>query len=198
MLAFAPSPSVELGGGAIASGRSSAAGEGSAAARPPECRARYSRSRRGAERRRRSTRVLSSTIPHLSAHALQPGKVLHPAGTFLRTCSFSFHLDVLVIGEVECYEASEQRRKPPVPTVGPSFRSLPCWLRRRRLNTSSPAAASGRGCPRPPARKPQRMRMAAAGSPRRLPRYRHAVGRTSCYGCIRMYRNTESWLWRRA
>ena len=43
----------------------------------------------------------------------------------------------------------------PVPTVGPSFRSLPCWLRRRRLNTSSPAAASGRGCPRPPARAPQ-------------------------------------------
>ena len=44
---------------------------------------------------------------------------------------------------------------PPIPTVGPSFRSLPCWLRRRRLNTSSPAAASGRGCPRPPARAPQ-------------------------------------------
>ena len=40
-------------------------------------------------------------MPHLSAHALQPGKVLHPAGTFLRTCSFSFHLDVLVIGEVD-------------------------------------------------------------------------------------------------
>ena len=71
---------------------------------------------------------------------------------------------------------------PPVPTVGPSFRSLPCWLRRRRLNTSSPAAASGRGCPRPPARAPHRMTMAAAGSPRRLPRYRHAVGRTSCFG----------------
>ena len=34
---------------------------------------------------------------------------------------------------------------PSIPTMGPSFRSLPCWLRRRRLNTSSPAAASGRG-----------------------------------------------------
>src|SRR5258708_19849218 len=52
---------------------------------------------------------------------------------------------------------------PPVPTVAPSFRSLPCWPRRRRLNTSSPAAASGRGCPRPPARATRRMTMAAAG-----------------------------------
>ena len=46
-----------------------------------------------------------------------------------------------------CYESSEQRRMPSIPTMGPSFRSLPCWLRRRRMNTSSPAAASGRGCP---------------------------------------------------
>ena len=87
---------------------------------------------------------------------------------------------------------------PPIPTMGPSFRSLPCWLLRRRLNTSSLAAASGRGCPRPSARAPQRMTMAAAGLPRRLPRYRHAVGRTSYFGCIRMYRSTESRLLRRA
>jgi hypothetical protein len=66
----------------VASGRirSSPRSEGSAAARPPECRARYFRSRRGAERRRRSTRVLSSTMPHRSNHArLATGQSTSPS-----------------------------------------------------------------------------------------------------------------------